>query len=190
MKDIYVVDIETTDLEKGKIVEVGIARVEIEQEEVYPEYSRIVNQGLTNEEADGWVFHNSDLTPLDVVLSPHTVARVRAELEMLYSHRPMTSYNRSFDLGVWLGTGPWDFRPRFAPCIMRTYADHFNRGRWAKAEEAYNRLYPDTNPAGLPDRTEQHRALSDAVMEGYILLAMCRESDEVFNMYSQYCGSD
>lgn len=54
MTNIYVLDIETTGLQGAlfgdKVLEVGVARVNLDVGKVYPEYSRIVFSNLTNED--------------------------------------------------------------------------------------------------------------------------------------------
>ena len=50
------------------------------------------------------------------------------------------------------------------------------------AQEAYDLLCPD-NPAALPDKKEEHRALSDAVMEGWILLRYLEDNPDAKQRY-------
>ena len=186
-KPLFVLDLETTGLdgteEGDKILEVGVARVDLIRGAVYPEYNKIVHQFLTPAEKTCWCFQNTSLTPEEVKHSPWTL---RLVLDMLTHYDyvlegAFTSYNVAFDFDLFLR--PWGFRPRkMAPCIMQECADHYNGGRWFKAQEAYDQLCPD-NPAALPDRKEEHRALSDAVMEGWILLRYLEDNPDAKQRY-------
>ena len=69
-----------------------------------------------------------------------------------------------------------------APCIKLSCADRYADGRWFKAQEAYDLLCPD-NPANVPDGKEQHRALSDAVLEGFILLRYLEDDPDGLRAY-------
>lgn len=170
---LYVLDIETTDLDpqKGRIVEVGVARVDVYRQRVYPEYGRVINVKLRPEERAAWVFENTSLTPDEVESSPYSGWSVNADIQE-YMHRGVfTSYNKPFDF-TWLNE-KWKIYPETTLDIMEMVEEHY--GRHLKAEAAY-RYYCPENPARLPQMTEDHRALSDAVMESYILLALCKEN--------------
>lgn len=188
MNDIYVLDTETTGLggiSKGDLVlEIGIARVDLCRERVYPEFSKIVHYDyLSGVQMQSWVFQNTDFTPDDVTSSPWSLDQVSRLLQN-YEDKVFTAYNVEFDFGRYLHNSPWNFHPKLAPCIMEEYAAIYGQdGRWCKAQEAYDRLCPD-NPAELPDGIEQHRALSDAVCEGNILLGLC-DDIEVFEKYME-----
>lgn len=187
--DIYILDTETTGLggyEQGDvIVEIGIARVDLQRKKVYPEFGRLVRQPLTPSQRESWVFQNTDLTPEEVMSSPWSPAQIRLALSP-YINKTFTAYNVDFDFGRYLLHPPWHFCPHLAPCIMETAADTYNEGRWFKAQEAYDLLCPD-NPANVPDGREQHRALSDAVVEGWILLRMLEDKPELSIPYVEAC---
>lgn len=170
IRDLYVIDLETTHLEPwaGHIVEVGICRVDLGRRCVFPEYGRIVNVDLDEDEKKAWVFQNTDLTPDDVEQSPYGWPIIAFELQRLMMHGVFTSYNQSFDFG-WLEQ--YGIMPDFTADIMDMVTDDY--GRRLSAQAAYRYYCPD-NPARLPQSTEDHRALSDAVMESYILLEMCK----------------
>lgn len=176
MKPLFVIDIETTDLdpEKGQIVEVGIARVDLVKKRVYPEYSKIVRQSACDFSPDSWVFKNSTLTSADVIRSPWTMSDVMLDLVFYQRLGMFTSYNQAFDF-VWLttklGLDFWTVSD-----IMDLCTDL--NGQRLSAQGCYYRLCQD-NPANLPNYKEEHRALSDAVMESYILLAVCDEEPKV-----------
>lgn len=187
-RNVYVVDIETTglmgQLAGDAVVEVGIARVDLDTKKVYAEYGAVVRQILTPAQADSWVFHNTDLTPAEVRTSPYSICDVTRVLRTRFSGSiPVTSYNRVFDIDLFLSQPPYLWRPNLAPCIKVSVGNYLSSdGRWISAQAAYNQLCPD-NPAKLPFAREEHRALSDAVMEGYILLALCEKSPDFDNIY-------
>lgn len=179
MRPLFVIDIETTDLypEKGNIVEVGIARVDLLGKRVYPEYSKIINQDLTDEERDSWVFNNSSLTPRDVVRSPWSQSDLMLDLVFYQRLGMFTSYNQQFDfswLNAKLGLDFWTVSDIMDLCTMMQ-----GGSRWS-AQSCYLEYCKD-NPANLEDSKEEHRALSDAVMESYILLAICERNPTVRN---------
>lgn len=182
MKQIYVLDTETTGLQGiaygDKVVEVGIARVDIDREKVYPEFGRVVRQDLSPEEKNAWVFANTDLSPEDVGSSPWDTATVGRAL-IYYESNIFTSYNEDFDFSRFMNKTPWSFYPKLAPCIMEEAAARYSpEGRWFSAQAAYDLLCSD-NPAQLPEGREQHRALSDAVVEGHILLRLLEQNEDI-----------
>lgn len=185
MTEIFVLDTETTGLEGAvagdAVVEIGIARVDLDGGEVVPEFGRIVHQDLTPAQRDAWVFSHTDLTVKDVESSPWTVDRMRSLLRD-YEGATFTAYNIGFDFGRFLRWSPWEFNPTLAPCIMEEVAHELNGGRWMTAQSAYDLLCPD-NPAGVPDGLEEHRAVSDAVLEGHILLGLCGRCPGVRERY-------
>lgn len=188
MRSIYVLDTETTGLQGidhgDKVVEIGIARVDVDRGKVFPEFGRVVRQDLSPEDKNAWVFFNTDLTPEDVSNSPWDTVTVGREL-MYYEYTMcvFTSYNEDFDFSKFMNKPPWFFYPKLAPCIMEETAARYSPdGRWFSAQAAYSMLCPD-NPAGLPDGKEQHRALSDAVVEGHILIRLLEQNEDIAQRY-------
>ncbi len=192
MTEIYVLDTETTGLGGGfegdVVVEIGIARVDLEKRKVYPEFGCLVCQNLSDEQKEAWVFKNTDLTPEEVEKSPWTIEEIRHVL-LRYENRVFTAYNVVFDFDSFLQITPWFFRPKLAPCIKEECANRYNDGRWFKAQEAYDMLCPD-NPARVPNGKEEHRALSDAVLEGYILLRLCEKNPDIEKKYLEAAGEE
>lgn len=188
--NVYIVDIETTGLNGqlagDSVVEIGIARVDLALGRVYPEYSAIVRQPLRADQLDSWVFQNTSLTAREVMLSPHSMCEVSDVLrEQFSSSIPVTSYNRVFDLDLFLSCAPYLWRPHLAPCIKEQATAVLSEGgKWLSAQAAYARLCPD-NPARVPDGKEEHRALSDALLEGHILLRLCEEFPSVGMAYDE-----
>lgn len=186
MLDLLVVDIETTGLlgalKGDRVVEVGVARVSMKTKKVYPFYSAIINRALIHDERVSWVFENTDLEPDDVEASPHTIKSVVMDMRRIASLGiPMTSYYRQFDFDMFLSMPPFSLPAVPAPCIKEQAKRLLGpgvTGRGPSAQVAYDHFCPD-NPARLPNGKEEHRALSDAIMEGYILLAMCEKSGDI-----------
>lgn len=200
MTNIYVLDIETTGLQGAlfgdKVLEVGVARVNLDVGKVYPEYSKIVYSQLTDSEKKCWAFENTTLTPEDVTHADYSSTRVARQLDDLYHCKPFTSYNRAFDFDKFMNIPPWssEWTSGFAPCLKELYAEYFtDDGRWVSAQVAYNTLCPD-NPSGLEGGRELHRALDDAVMEGHILIRMCEKNDALRAVYDrcwdEYWGNE
>ena len=184
--DIYVLDIETTSLLGahlgGKVLEIGIARVSFDTGKVYPEYSQIVSQDLTNDERACWCFQNTDLTPQDVESSPVGPVKAAMDLYIRYRDCLFTSYNVEFDFDKYLNQSPYNFKPAMAPDIMISCAYQYNDGYYAKAQQMYDWLCAD-DPAGMGK--ERHRALDDAIFEGHILLRAYQDSEDIGLIYDE-----
>ena len=184
MTDILVIDTETTTRyfnceggPDGNIVEVGVARVDLESRRVYPELSMIVNAPA---DGDEWVFQNTSLTVKDVENGRHA-SEADTVLARMINHRPVAFYNADFDchmidrdlrktaLTICLGSARIDLM-EIAAKIEEIPRSHAGENVYPKAIAAYDYLCPD-DPCGL-NGVEEHRALSDAVMEGHILLAL------------------
>lgn len=186
MSDIFVVDIETTGL-RGEgldhIVEIGIVKLGADLNPA-PVYSAIVKPyyHLDSEWEQSWVFQNTSLKPSDV-LCGKSYWTVDAEVRDILEGKPATSFNYEFDFMEFLNKYPWMVRNVPMPCIMKTagreYGDELPCSQYSgcpSAQTTYSFLCP-SNPAKLPNGIEEHRALSDAMMEGYILAEMIRRGD-------------
>lgn len=187
MRPIYVLDTETTGLQGiamgDKIVEIGIARVDLDRGKVFPEYGRVIHTNLTPLQRESWVFQHTDLSPEDVDSSPWDGHRVRHELMSIYAGEVFTAYNVDFDFDRYLHLDPWFFYPDLAPCIMEECRNRYDpNGRWLSAQASYDLLCPD-NPMGLEEGKEEHRALSDAVFEGHILLRLLEKNEDIKERY-------
>lgn len=175
---IYVLDIETTGLDGleygDKVLEVGVASLDMDKGLVVAEYRTLVACGLTERDRGAWVFSNSSLDPEDfdcgILPSPEEVGdqlrRIARDPASAW-----TAYNSAFDFGRFLRREPYRFSPRAAPCIMEMYMEAEGLDRWAGAWTAYRDLCPE-DPAGIGG-AERHRALDDARMEAHLLKAMC-----------------
>lgn len=188
--DIYVLDIETTSLLGsvlgGKVLEIGIARASLDTGKVYPEYSQIVSQDLTNDEKACWCFQNTDLTPQDVESSPVGPVKAAMDLYLRYRDCLFTSYNVEFDFDKYLNQPPYNFKPAMAPDIMISCANQYNDGYYVKAQQMYDWLCAD-DPAGMGK--ERHRALDDAIFEGHILLRAYQDSEDIGLLYDEACDN-
>lgn len=128
------------------------------------------------------MFEHTDLETTDVKYSPWRIDEVGRAL-IYYEREVFTSYNVEFDFDRFLHQPPWSFYPKLAPCIMEEASARYDKeGKWFSAQTAYDMLCPD-NPANLPEGKEQHRALSDAVVEGHILLRLLEENEDIRDKY-------
>ncbi len=188
MRPLYVLDTETTGLlgaEGGdKVVEIGIARVDLELGRVYPEYGRIIRQQLTEEQKCSWVFEHTDLKPSEVSRSPYRPSDIMTDLKLQFEDGVFTAYNVAFDFGMFLSKDPYDWHPHLAPCIMETAREMLGVERWLRAQDAYD-TFCKGNPANVPNGIEEHRALSDAVFEGHILLGMIEAYEGLYDTYAE-----
>lgn len=183
---IFVVDIETTGLTgepESHIVEVGIVEL-FKQKHVIPIYHSIVAPyyPISKDWDQSWVFQNTSLTP-EQVLTGRSVTKVIMDLHLFLDKQPATSYNYAFDFGRFLDRDPWRICNEPMPCIMEAcgaaYGDVLPCNKFSgcpSAQSSYSYLCPD-NPAELPGGIEEHRALSDAIMEAHILKAMLARGD-------------
>lgn len=180
---VFVVDTETTGLcgcDRGdRVVDIGIVEVDTERGTVMPVYSEIVGydvSGWSEDQKNAWIFSHSDLT-LDMVARAEPLEEIARDVRLILDGNVAASYNEAFDFEKFLFKSPWNVDCALAPDIMlRAHrlidGDHlFSDGSsWPKLETAYRGLCPD-DPAHL-DGPQAHRALSDAVVASYVMLAL------------------
>lgn len=180
---VFVVDTETTGLcgcDRGdRVVDIGIVEVDTERGTVMPVYSEIVGydvSGWSEDQKNAWIFSHSDLT-LDMVARAEPLEEIARDVRLILDGNVAASYNEGFDFDKFLFKSPWNVDCALAPDIMlRAHrlidGDHlFSDGSsWPKLETAYRGLCPD-DPAHL-DGPQAHRALSDAVVASYVMLAL------------------
>lgn len=180
---VFVVDTETTGLcgcDRGdRVVDIGIVEVDTERGTVMPVYSEIVGydiSGWSEDQKNAWIFSHSDLT-LDMVSRAEPLEEIARDVRLILDGNVAASYNEGFDFDKFLFKSPWNVDCALAPDIMlRAHrlidGDHlFSDGSsWPKLETAYRGLCPD-DPAHL-DGPQAHRALSDAVVASYVMLAL------------------
>lgn len=180
---VFVVDTETTGLcgcDRGdRVVDIGIVEVDTEMGTVMPVYSEVVGydvSGWSEDQKNAWIFGHSDLT-LDMVARAEPLEEIARDVRLILDGNVAASYNEGFDFDKFLFKSPWNVDCALAPDIMlRAHrlidGDHlFSDGSsWPKLETAYRGLCPD-DPAHL-DGPQAHRALSDAVVASYVMLAL------------------
>ena len=180
---VFVVDTETTGLcgcDRGdRVVDIGIVEVDTERGTDMPVYSEIVGydiSGWSEDQKNAWIFSHSDLT-LDMVSRAEPLEEIARDVRLILDGNVAASYNEGFDFDKFLFKSPWNVDCALAPDIMlRAHrlidGDHlFSDGSsWPKLETAYRGLCPD-DPAHL-DGPQAHRALSDAVVASYVMLAL------------------
>ena len=186
MTTIYVLDTETTTttfrpVPNGHVVEIGIAEVNLEEHTVQPYYSDILTvkkmvKGKKKIDPEAWVFKNTTLT-VEEVENGKDPEEIAIKLADMLKGCELTAFNQSFDQLMLKRDLPqlhdavvWGqdlmLQADNLSSIPRTKAPPC----YPNAENTYNHLCKD-DPAHINGK-EEHRALSDAIMEGYILLAL------------------
>ncbi|WP_320168188.1 WG repeat-containing protein [Mangrovibacterium marinum] len=170
---ILVVDIETTGFleEGGKIVEIGIVKLDLDSGEIYPAYNSLIKEpGFDDshrKEPFGWIFRNSDLT-FDEVMDAPTLESQREMIQFLFDKYPATAYNKDFDFSFLRDR---EFSINDLPCPMIILTDimklpskkasiHF---KWPSVKESWNYLFSEKL------YSETHRGLTDATFEAKIV---------------------
>lgn len=179
MRDIYVIDTETTGLTGAPddhVVDIGIALLETDTGRVMPLYQSLVGYDVDEWDPahrNAWIFSHSDLTLDDVAAAPPQ-ADVRYRVATLLAGARVTSYNTPFDLDKFLFQPPWRLSEvvTAAPDIMAAcapvVADRSHPGgKYPRLMHSYTALCED-DPADLRG-AQQHRALSDAMAAAYVL---------------------
>ena len=161
-------------------------------------YSDIVEFDRKYVNLDGsegiWIYRNSDLRMEDTLNASKDLDTVVREVREIVSGKEVTSYNVKFDLGKFLYHEPWNLRGiverkidimKLATAkvyeladldsiedkglqerLLREREDSCYPEKWVRSIDAYRVLCPED-----PMRLEgmRHRAIDDAVMEGWIL---------------------
>jgi len=172
-KEILVLDIETTGFlnQGGKIVEIGIVKLDLDSGDVTPVYDSLIKEdGLNTSHTRGgfgWIFQNSDLRFEDVMEAPSLDSQ-REEIQVLLDRYRVTAYNKAFDFGFLKDRG---FQVKELDCpmhlstpIVKLPAPNGRRGfKWPKVEEAWDYFFGNTG------YIEAHRGLDDAIHEAKIV---------------------
>ena len=180
-KDVYVIDTETSTthwtegIPNGHIVEIGVAKVNLEKFTVLPAWKFIVSDPSASPSA--WIFENTDLTYEEVMEGTNPLI-VSKFLEDKLKGKEVTSYNIAFDSMMLDRDMPYlNNCVRWGQDLMIQSAripeiprKHAGKDTWPRAEDSYNYLCPK-DPCNLHGK-EKHRALADAEMEGHILLEL------------------
>ena len=196
---ILVVDIETTGLKgipEDRVLEIGIAEVKDgDVDEIYESMVRYSDlPQYCKEKGNVWVFTHSDLRLDDIMERGKDLSVVVDEVREILRGRLVTSYNVEFDFGSFLSREPWKVDCVIPFDIMRmatdrvydlAYSDSISdkvlqrkimagreryRDKWVPSEDSYRVLCPD-DPGRIGMR-QRHRAMDDAVREGWILDAL------------------
>lgn len=172
-KEILVLDIETTGFlnQGGKIVEIGIVKLDLDSGEITPVYNSLIKEeGLNSTHTQGkfgWIFQNSDLRFEDVLEAPSLMSQKEEIQELLDKYRA-TAYNKDFDFGFLRDRGfhikELDCPMHLSTPIVKLPALYGRRGfKWPKVEEAWNYFFGNTG------YVEAHRGLDDAIHEAKIV---------------------
>jgi len=164
-------------------------------------YSDIVEFDRKYVNLDGsegiWIYRNSDLRIEDTLDASKDLETVAAEVREIVSGREVTSYNVEFDFGKFLYHEPWNLRgiverkidimkiatskvyelcesdslddKELQERLLRDRGESYYPEKWIRSIDAYRALRPE-DPMGLEGM--RHRAIDDAVMEGWILRAL------------------
>jgi len=173
-KTIIVVDIETTGFlnDGGKIVEIGIVKLNLATGELSPAYNSLVREeGFGPQHTFGrfgWIFNHSDLSYEEVEAAP-SLEEQRAEIQTLFDQYYATAYNKTFDFEFLRDRG---FEIKELPCPMKLAtplcqlpSQRGNKNyKWPTVEEAWTHFF------GEEQRYEEaHRGLDDAEHEARIV---------------------
>lgn len=172
---IGIVDIETTGFlnQKGLIVEIGIASLDLGTGEVKERFNSLVREaGFNSAHARppyGWIFENSTLKFEDVEQAP-TMTDLFDQIQGILDSfsTGITAYNAAFDL-PFLQSRSFSFKKLPCPMIAATPvlnlppAGWRNEPKWPTVQEAWDYFFKDS------DYIEEHRALDDAMHEAKIV---------------------
>ena len=148
-----------------------------------------------------WIYRNSDLRMEDTLNASKDVERVAAEVRAIVSGREVTSYNVGFDFGKFLYREPWNLKElcsvpydimdlatkrvyslaeedmipdkMLQDRLLREREESYYPNKWIRSIDAYRALCPE-DPMGLEGM--RHRAIDDAVMEGFVLKTLDYDS--------------
>lgn len=180
MKNIIaIIDLETTGFlnEGGKIVEVGIAGLDLDNSKVLKLYHSVCKEpGMTIKDRNAWIFNNSDLTVEEVRGSP-LFEDIKGDIQsIINSCKGITAFNRKFDVDFLRDRGI--VIEQLVDCPMLVATDVLkitSTKKWAKGykwptvEECWDFFFPDK------PYTEKHRGLDDAIHEAAIVYAMWKK---------------
>jgi len=184
---IGIIDLETTGfMPTGKIVEIGIASLNINTGEIKEVFGSVCREpGLTAKDRNAWIFQHSNLTVEEIRNAP-LLSDLKEEILQHIGHfNAVTAYNKAFDFDYLRDRGFAIFNEW--PCPMLAAVDvckipfkertHNNepitdnsaqRYKWPSVEECWNHLFPDR------PYTELHRGLDDAMREAEIIRELHR----------------
>ena len=146
-----------------------------------------------------WIYRNSDMRLEDTLNAAKNLDTVVREVREIVSGREVTSYNVEFDFGKFLYHEPWNLKElcsvpydimelatkrvyslaeddliqdkMLQDRLLREREESYYPNKWIKSIDAYRALCPE-DPMGLEGM--RHRAVDDAVMEGWILRTLLK----------------
>lgn len=144
-----------------------------------------------------WIYRNSDMRMEDTLNAAKNLETVVREVREIVSGEEVTSYNVGFDFDKYLDLEPWSLKDIAArkmdimelatakvyeladsdsiedkvlqERLLREREDSYYPEKGVRSIDAYRVLCPE-DPMGLEGM--RHRAIDDAVMEGWILKAL------------------
>ena len=169
---ILIVDIETTGFLKdnGKIVEVGMVELNLENGEKKILFSEVTHEkGITKEEVENaWIIGNSDLT-VEEVRHSKRLDLLKEDIQKIIDSYPLgvTAYNNVFDF-TFLEKKGIKFPKKLAcPMLLSTpilkLKGKYGKYKWPNVNEAYGFYFPESK------YIEKHRGADDAFHEADII---------------------
>lgn len=166
----------------------------------YPDIEEFDRKYVNQDGSEGiWIYRNSDLRMEDTLNASKDVETVAAEIREIVSGMEVTSYNVPFDFGKFLYHEPWNLKELCSvpydimelatkrvyslaeddliqnkvlqERLLRDREESYYPNKWIRSIDAYRALCPE-DPMGLEGM--RHRAVNDAVMEGWILWALTK----------------
>lgn len=184
-----VLEIEIAELEEGSVRPVYSEIIR------YSDIAEFDRKYVNLDGSEGiWIYGNSDLRIEDTLNAAKDVDTVAAEIREIVSGREVTSYNVPFDFGKFLYHEPWCLKELCSvpydimglatkrvyslteddmisdkvlqEKLLREREESYYPNKWIRSIDAYRVLCPE-DPMGLEGM--RHRAIDDAVMEGWVL---------------------
>ena len=146
-----------------------------------------------------WIYRNSDMRIEDTLNAAKDLDTVVKEVRNIVSGKEVTSYNVGFDFDKYLDLEPWSLKDIAArkmdimklattkvyeladsdsiedkglqERLLREREESYYPEKWVRSIDAYRALCPE-DPMGLEGM--RHRAVDDAVMEGWILRTLLK----------------
>lgn len=176
---IAIVDLETTGFlqQKGLIVEIGIASLNLNTGDIKKEFNSIVQEPgfgeVHTKDPYGWIFNNSTLRYEDVLQAPSLKDLFSTIQDVFARFDGVTAYNTSFDM-PFLRSRSFTFKQLPCPMIAATPVVNLppvgksNEPKWPTVQETWDFLFGSTG------YVESHRALDDALHEAKIVYELYR----------------
>lgn len=168
----------------------------------YPDIAEFDRKYVNPNGSEGiWIYRNSDLRIEDTLNAAKDVETVAAEIREIVSGREVTSYNVPFDFGKFLFHEPWNLKElcsvpydimdlatkrvyslaeadmipdkALQERLLREREESYYPNKWIRSIDAYRALCPEDS-MGLEGM--RHRAIDDAVMEGFVLKTLDYDS--------------